>query len=73
MSRKALLEILMKQENPDSRKSVVVDVEYDSEDIDETFNSLKQEELPLRKRMFLWKADIYWIDLEFNKPKVRTY
>ena len=23
--------------------------------------------------MFLWKVNVYWIDPEFNKPKVRTH
>ena len=59
MSRKALLEILMKEKNPHASKSVVVDVESDSEEVDETFDFLRQEHLPLRKRMFLWKADVY--------------
>ena len=51
--RKTLLEILMKQENPDSGKSFMSDIESDSKEIDKTFDSLRREELPLRKRMFL--------------------
>ena len=73
MSRKDLLEVLMKHPNPEVGKSVVIDVESDSEEIDETYNTLKKKELPLKKRMFLWKAVVYRIDLEFNKPKGRTH
>ena len=63
----------MKQPNPDVGKSIVVHVESDTEEIDKTYNSLKKVELPLMKRMFLWKADAYRIDLELNKPKVKTH
>ena len=53
MSRKDLLEILMSQPNSDVKKSIVVDVKSDTEEINETYNSLRKEELPLRKRIFL--------------------
>ena len=63
----------MKEANPDFGKSVVVDVESDSKEINETFDSLRQEYLLLRKRMFLWKTDVYRDNPEMNKPKVKTY
>ena len=62
----------MKQENPDSGKSVVVDVES-VEEINETFNPLKQEQLPLRKRMFLLKTNVYENDPENYKLRVITH
>ena len=73
MSCKALLEILMRATNPDADKSVVVDIEFDSEEIDETFDEIRKDQLPLRKRIFSWKADRYLIDSEFEKPRVRTH
>ena len=60
----------MKQLNSDARKSIIIDIESDIEEIDEAYNSLGIEQLPLWKRMFLWKADVY---TEFNKPKTRTH
>ena len=42
----------MKQVNLNYGKSVVIDIESDSEEIDETFDYLRQEHLPLKKRMF---------------------
>ena len=53
MPRKALLEILMKETNPNAKKTILVDVKSDSEEIDETYDSIKKGQLPLEKRMFL--------------------
>ena len=53
MSRKAFMEILMKQENPDPGKSVVVDVESDSKEIDETFNSSKTRTSSIKEESIL--------------------
>ena len=53
ISRKDLLEILMRQPTPDARKSIVVDVESDTDEIDEAYDSIRKESLPLQKRMFL--------------------
>ena len=50
--------ILMKQPNPDAGKGIVVNVKSDSEEIDETYDSLRKDKLPLRKRLLLWKTDV---------------
>ena len=69
MSRTKLLEILMKQPNIDTGKSIVVDVESDDE-IDETYDVIARENLLLKKRMFLWKVSDYSrTDPEFKKVK----
>ena len=73
MSRKALLEVLMKEKNPYAQKSIIVDVESDSKEIDETYDAIRKDQLPVRKRMFLWKTNKYTNDQEFNKPRVRTH
>ena len=63
----------MKHANPETGKSVVVDIESNIEEINETYNALRKEELPLGNRIFLWKANVYKIDPMLNKPKVRTH
>ena len=73
MSKKGLLEILMSRPNLNASKSVVVDVKSDFDEIHKTYDSLRRDELPLRKRMFLWKADVYRTDPEFHMPKTRTH
>lgn len=52
MSRKDLLEILIKEPNPNAGKSIVVDVESKTNEIDEAYDSLKRDELPFQKRIF---------------------
>ena len=58
MARTKLLEILMQSLNPNAGKSVVVDVDSEDE-FDETLDEIRRENLPLKKRMWLWKADDY--------------
>ena len=73
ITRKALLEILMEEPNPDAIKDIVIDVESEIDEIDETYDAIKHNQLPLRKRMFLWKINRYMNDPEDRKPKVRTH
>ena len=59
----------MDRPNPDAGKSVVEDVDSEDE-IDE----IKREHLPLKKKMWLQKADNYSrIDPEFQKIPRRTH
>ena len=69
MSRTKLFEILIKQSNPNARKSVVVDVESEDE-VDEAYDKITRENLPLKKWMSLWKANNYSrTDPKFRKHK----
>ena len=63
----------MQSQNPDAGKSVVVDVDSEDE-FDETLDEIRRENLPLKKRMWLWKVDDYSrTDPEFHKHKRKTY
>lgn len=42
----------MKQPNLDVGKDIVVDVESETNEIDETYHAIKRDQLPLKKRMF---------------------
>ena len=55
MSRTKLLEILIMQPNVDAEKSVVIDVKSDDE-IDETYDAIARENLPLKKRIFFGRT-----------------
>ena len=63
----------MERPNPDTSKTIVVDIDFEDE-IDEALNELKKEELPLKKRIWLRKVDNYSrTDSEFQKHKRRTH
>ena len=54
---------------PDAGKPIMVDINSKDE-IDEALNELKKEELPLKKRIWLRKVDVYSrTDSEFQKHK----
>ena len=73
MSRMKLLEILMKQPNANAGKSIVINVKSNDE-INEAYDTIARENLPLKKQMFLWKVDDYRrTDPEFRKVKRRTH
>ena len=59
MSRTKLLEILMEKPKPDAGKDVVVDIDSKDE-FQEALDDLNKDKLPLKKKMFLWKADNYY-------------
>ena len=72
-SRIKLLEILMDRPNLDAGKTIVVDIDSEDE-FDEVLNELNKEDLPLKKRMWLWKTDDYsQTDAELNKSKLWTH
>ena len=56
MSQTQLLEILMSRQNPEAEKSIIVGVKSDDE-VDETYDEIRRENLPLKKQMWLWKAN----------------
>ena len=73
IARTKLLEILMQSPNPDTRKSVTVDVDSEDE-FDETLDEIRGENLPLKERMWYWKVDDYnRTDAKFQKHKRKTH
>ena len=63
----------MERRNPNAGKTIVVDIDSEDE-FDEALNELRKEDLPLKKKMWLWKVDDYnRSDAEFQKSKLRTH
>ena len=63
----------MDKPNPDAGKDVVVDIDSEDE-FQEELDNLNKDNLPLKKKMFLWKADNYQrTDPEFQKVSRCTH
>ena len=72
-SRTKLLQILMERSKPDASKGIIVDIDSEDE-FQEALDDIKKEHLPLKKKIFLWKADNYQrTDLEFQKMSKSTH
>ena len=53
-----LLEILMERPNPDAGKTIVIDIDSEDE-FDETLDEIRKEDLPQKKKIWLWRKDDY--------------
>lgn len=73
VSRKTIVESLMKQPNPDAGKDIVVDVGSDTEEIELTYSEIINRHPPPKKIIYTLPRDEYQPDKEDKSPKTRLY
>ena len=73
ISRKLIVESLMKQPNEDAGKDIVVDVGSDTEDIELTFDEISNKRLSAKKLVYTLPRDEYRPDKDDLSPKTRMY
>ena len=71
--RKFIVDFLNSQPNPDVGKDIVVDVSFDTEDIELTYDEISNKHVNPRRLVYSLPKDKYRLDKEDISPKIRMY